>query len=220
MLLPVHRPILKRARLDNRIGLGLSLLLGLLGILLVGDWQGIGDNPCALVTAAEPTTNSNVNISTVNHSSLLPHDYVGSGSGSGSGLGLQILPDELHNTELDTSGEDPGTFEVHPEVRENIVFSTNESDNKKLCESQSTSKHKCFWNPKSRVTGEHCTTCRPVCLSTQKSINFVQFSIGIMLASSSNFLTYHFTTVVGSNIVDRHYQVRYTVTHSFLCYLQ
>lgn len=51
------------------------------------------------------------------------------------------------------------------------------------CETWSTSSHKCFWNQKSRITGEFCGTCHEVCLSEQKTMNFYQFCIGMLLIS-------------------------------------
>ena len=40
------------------------------------------------------------------------------------------------------------------------------------CESRSTSLHRCFWSPKSRVTGDYCSTCLQTRLSENLSLNF------------------------------------------------
>ena len=51
-----------------------------------------------------------------------------------------------------------------------------------VCEQfSSVQGYSCFWNPVSRVTGQHCEHCREACLSSTYSLNFVQFCIGISL---------------------------------------
>lgn len=75
------------------------------------------------------------------------------------------------------------------------------------CEALSTENHACYWNPASRVTGKICTECRPVCRSQQRSINFIQFSIGfsIILFVSQLFLTFVYS--VASDYTPKRYQV-------------
>ena len=46
----------------------------------------------------------------------------------------------------------------------------------KQCEAHST-EH-CHWIPNSVITKQHCGDCQPICRSTHRSLNFVQFSIG------------------------------------------
>ena len=55
----------------------------------------------------------------------------------------------------------------------------------RACEDLSTSGSECFWNPKSRITGEYCAECFRVCRSVDKSLNFVQFSIGLTMLGMS-----------------------------------
>ena len=43
------------------------------------------------------------------------------------------------------------------------------------------SSNQCFWNPSSRLTGQYCERCRPVCLSKEYSLSFPQLMIGVML---------------------------------------
>jgi len=63
------------------------------------------------------------------------------------------------------------------------------------------------------VTGEHCTTCRPVCLSTQRSLNFIQFSIGVALIAIMLQPGVVFYIVVASNITNKQYQVCFTCSY-------
>ena len=75
------------------------------------------------------------------------------------------------------------------------------------CENKSTSSHKCFWNPLSRVTGDHCHTCYRGCLSKQTSLNFYQFSIGMLLVVVGSTLQYVFNFALLSDIVSPENQV-------------
>ncbi len=51
------------------------------------------------------------------------------------------------------------------------------------CEQFSNDTNNCFWNPISRITGDHCDRCRSVCLSENHSLNFIQLFIGIVMVS-------------------------------------
>ena len=52
---------------------------------------------------------------------------------------------------------------------------------RKACEAVSTPEDLCHWNPVSQFTGQYCQTCRPVCRSMRRSLNFFQFCIGVSL---------------------------------------
>ena len=75
------------------------------------------------------------------------------------------------------------------------------------CEAQSSSGHQCFWNPQSRVTGEFCNTCLPVCLSQQTTVNFYQFTVGTLLLSVSAPLGFVFISAITSDITSVESQV-------------
>ena len=75
------------------------------------------------------------------------------------------------------------------------------------CEARSSSSHKCFFNSQSRITGEFCNTCRPTCLSKQASINFYQFTAGILLLSTAAPLGFVFTSAIASEITSIETQV-------------
>ena len=77
------------------------------------------------------------------------------------------------------------------------------------CEALSSSSHQCFWNPKSRITGEFCNTCLSTCLSEQASLNFYQFSVGVILICISAPLGFVFISAITSAITSVESQVHY-----------
>ena len=87
------------------------------------------------------------------------------------------------------------------------VFVTN-------CEALSSSSDECFWNPKSRITGEFCNSCVSVCLSKQKSINIYQFGLGVIFIYFSGTFGFIFLSAVMSDITPVDNQVRQFVLYS------
>ena len=65
----------------------------------------------------------------------------------------------------------------------------------------------CHWIPNSPVTGKHCSDCQPICRSTQHTLNFAQFIVGIALFFSTPSLLYSGTFLLLSELVSRKYQV-------------
>ena len=49
-----------------------------------------------------------------------------------------------------------------------------------VCEALSGPPYHCFWNPNSRLTGEYCPRCNPLCRSVDYSLTFEQFLVGLM----------------------------------------
>ena len=49
-----------------------------------------------------------------------------------------------------------------------------------VCEALSGPPWHCFWNPNSRLTGEYCPRCNPLCRSVDNSLTFGQFLVGFM----------------------------------------
>lgn len=130
--------------MNNRLLLGVSFVLILIGVILLGDWQAIGHDPC--LQSETSTVNSTY-----------------------SGYNSSDQNDFLNHFSL-SALESDGT--------ENCSLS---SFHEVSCETWSTSSHQCFWNQKSRITGEFCGTCHEVCLSEQRSMNFYQLCIGVLL---------------------------------------
>ena len=77
------------------------------------------------------------------------------------------------------------------------------------CEALSSSSHQCFWNSKSRVTGEFCNTCLSTCLSEQASLNFYQFGLGVVLICISGPLGFVFISAITSDVTSVESQVHY-----------
>ena len=189
----LFRSILKKLDIDNRVGLALGLVLAICGTLLIGDWQGInGENPCAMNTTYVSSIEPGMSGDVVDSAKPGPLPEVYSASG---------CCDYQH-----TSTSASGSFLAETLTTDNT---TSRLHNKELCEAQSTSEHQCFWNPESRVTGDHCTTCAPVCLSTQTSLNFAQFTIGFALATSFLPIGLYFGVVVASSFAGKRFQVNY-----------
>ena len=92
--------------------------------------------------------------------------------------------------------------------------STNLSMFVRSCEAMSSSSDECFWNPKSRITGEFCNSCVSVCLSKEKSIDIYQFGLGVVFISLSASLGYTFLSAVMSDITPVDTQVSYHHIHS------
>lgn len=76
------------------------------------------------------------------------------------------------------------------------------------CRSLSSSGHECFFNPKSRITGEFCSTCLCTCLSEQSTINLYQFSAGILFLSLAGPLGFVFSSAIASDITPVESQVK------------
>ena len=160
----LHRLAVKIFKVDNRKVLGVALMLGLVGSVLMGDWQAIGRDPCSL------DVNTSTNSTNCSGLMLPPTDELN--STSNSSLYVQLI---------------------------------------KSYEALSSSSHQCFWNPKSRITGEFCNTCLRTCLSKQTTINFYQFTVGILLISFATPLGFVLLSAISSDIASVDSQVTRTI---------
>ena len=71
---------------------------------------------------------------------------------------------------------------------------------------ESAGEH-CHWIPNSLVTGKHCSDCQPICRSPTHTLNFVQFTVGAVVLTSTIPLAYIGTFLLLSNTVPEQYQV-------------
>ena len=78
---------------------------------------------------------------------------------------------------------------------------------REACEALSTLEDQCHWNQASLFTGQFCETCRPVCRSLHKTLNFFQFFIGIVLMTISIPLSTASSTIIASDFVSLEMQV-------------
>ena len=92
------------------------------------------------------------------------------------------------------------------------------------CEQFSNDTNNCFWNPISRINGDYCDRCRPVCLSDNHSLNFIQLLIGIIFISSSMAPGRLLVTTIASDAADSNAQVSHALililVHQLLFFFQ
>ena len=75
------------------------------------------------------------------------------------------------------------------------------------CKSLSSADDTCYWNQQSLVTGQFCSICLPTCLSKRTTLNFYQFSVGVLLLSIAGPLMFVFVSAVASGITTVESQV-------------
>ncbi|CAI8042426.1 hypothetical protein GBAR_LOCUS23563 [Geodia barretti] len=68
------------------------------------------------------------------------------------------------------------------------------------CQALSGPSNVCFWNRRSRVTGDYCTECLGTCLSTERSQNIYQLSVAVIILSIGSPLVYVFVPAIASDI--------------------
>ena len=71
----------------------------------------------------------------------------------------------------------------------------------------SDSEYQCFWNPHSRLTGRYCERCRKACLSKKRSLNFVQFLVGVFFLAPGFPMCRISLTILASDALGRESQV-------------
>jgi len=89
-------------------------------------------------------------------------------------------------------GDDPCSMETSSNVFNQSQSFQQDNDFAEACSQQSND---CYWNPESVLTGQLCVLCREVCRSLSKTINIVQFSVGIVIIHLSALIGW--TTIVG-----------------------
>jgi hypothetical protein len=144
--------LLQLCHIDNRIILIFTCIIGIIGCAIIGDWQSIQGDPCHQITPCDVNNNSSLD-------------------------GTDGLLDCIENFQC--SSEDD-----RPECNLNFTLMTTNCTNNEECMCElygSLSNNDCFWNPKSRITGEYCDRCRPACLSKRHSLCLPQLIIGISL---------------------------------------
>ena len=112
---------------------------------------------------------------------------------------------------FDNGTIDASEAPTSPSSFENITRFDWNVDN---CELRNVSGDDCFWNPLSRVTGDHCHTCHHGCLSKQLSLNFYQYAIGVLLVAIGATLHFVFNLALSSDIFPPENQVK-TLSFSY-----
>ena len=159
------RLILERLHVSSRAVLFVSLLLNIVGMLFLVDWQ-----------------------------------YLASGDAVN-----MCLDSSLSGTSLNDSFDDVllSAGECDTTYGENRTQSLNEI----LC----TESEECYWNPDSIVTGYYCQDCPSLCHSKSGSLNFIQFTIGIMLVGLSVDICRYNTMPLMSKVTPNDFKVIYLI---------
>lgn len=175
------RFVLKSARVSNRAILLFCILATLTGSLLSSDWQALGHDPCHDIFSRTAQENRTVYIQQRNTTD------------SYETTSEYFLVD-YDNASIATT--------LPLLVNSSLSFAEH-------CKGMSMMDHACYWNPLSRVTNKLCIGCHPACRSEQKSINFIQFCVGIsiILFVSQLFLTSVYS--VASDYTPKAFQVCY-----------
>ena len=170
---PLPSFILMELKIKTRKILALAICFMITGLAIMGDWQGIGHDPCLAASSynfSSFTNNTTMLSVHANASSTKNMQEWNTGSGS-----LELLDREV----LQASH----------------------------CEAQSFSGHDCYWNLVSQVTGKLCKDCDPVCRSVQKSLNFIQFALGVTLLTSTIPVATITTSLVTTQFLPQELQV-------------
>lgn len=195
------RFLFQRIRIDNRLICFLSLLLALMGSLISADWQSIRGDPCDQFSKKQSDP-SNFTFDSNRSDNL------------SSGSGFIPLPDIVG------CAIDPGNFHCTA-AKHSISLEHCKDENATascVCEAFSGRPYHCFWNPHSRVTGRECPRCTELCRSQKRSLNFIQFLVGISLVSSSIPLGRITLTLIASDAMGSRSQV-YCMPNSTSCIL-
>ena len=142
----------KLVKVNDRLLLGLTFILGLVGVTLIGDWQGIGHDPCSSANIIGPFNTS------ITGSGLEDNDYSQSGMFSA-------------DSALNSGGDS-----IYPLPLSDGMNSSNSSLNNwwvESCEALSSSSHQCFWNPKSRIFFQFSVGVLLVCLASAMGFIFI-----------------------------------------------
>ena len=181
----------KFVKVNNRILLGVWLVFTLLGSVLIGDWQSIVHKDSCNLSIIDCWNNSVLEIP---GSGNLNDSYPSLGERDSSVPSSVDMENGIWNCSNVSSG--------HQSHYEQIVDT---------CESLSTDDDRCFWNQQSQVTGEFCNACLPTCLSRRATLDFFQFSAGVLCMSVAAPLGFVFVSAVASEITSVESQVRCVV---------
>ena len=186
------RLLLQQCKLNNRVLLLIGLLMSIAGPALMADWQSIPSDPCTQLSPFHhpelTSIYSNITIAT-------PNDGIDGLSTSGTADNYE---DAAHSQALQVLPEDVYTVAMNK------------------CESAAIPNHQCYWTPNSIVTKHHCDDCQPICRSTKRSLNFVQFCIGITLTIGSTALCRAPSIGLISDRIPRESQVSWPVAYAYV----
>ena len=199
----LRRLLLQRLKLDNRIIAILGIFCTVTGMVLMADWQSIPPDPCtnfSLYYHPElPNSLSNISL---NPCSIASSDCQWpSNGGSVYNVSAKRDKDIVIESFLQMPESIAHTQEVHP-----VLNSTAYNMAMNVCESLRESQYHCHWIPKS--TGTLCQACPAICRGIDRTLNFIQFTIGAFIFGGTISLVRISTVIVISDVVSKDYQVR------------
>ncbi len=123
-----------------------------------------------------------------------------------------LLFDTQENDSYSTDSSSSENY-WHLAAKHNIDLSPCDSNASAscVCEAFSDSPYHCFWNPNSRLSGEYCPRCEPLCRSVDHSINFAQLIVGLCLFTPGFPMSRVVLTVIVSDCIGDASQVSYTL---------
>lgn len=152
------RFIVQKFRVDNRVILVAACLVGIVGTIIMMDWQAIGSK-------LDPCLEHNLTSELI-QASAITNDNTADCALANSTVDCLLDREMLSQSQTDCL--------------------TNSTSSHCLCEVfGDITGNRCFWNQKGRITGNYCTSCRGVCLNEDLSLNFAQIIIGTVLLSFS-----------------------------------
>ena len=163
------------------------------------DWQSIPPDPCtnfSLYYHHElPNTLSNISL---NPCSIVPSGCQWPANGTFVHNGSAVENKKIVILQMPESIVQ--TQEVHPVLN---VTAYNMAMN--VCESLRESQYHCHWIPKS--TGTLCEACPAICRGIERTLNFIQFTIGAFIFRSTLSVVRISIMIVISDVVSKDYQV-------------
>ena len=149
------------------------------------------------------------NVTAVNATATNPGDMNGSGQDENitSTNATATNPGDMNGSgeEENMTAIDPGLGQDNTPASPHLDLSAQPEYG---CEALAPPQYKCYWNQHSRVTGEVCFECPPICRSEYKSLDFIQYCIGVAIFVLTIPISRVVLMVLISNSLSKEDQVR------------
>ena len=184
---------MQRLKLNSRIIAIFGILIAIVGLVLMADWQSIPHDPCTDFSLFHHPEVAN-NLS----DQLSPCWTAPSGCQWPTNDGEVAVAESILENPGSIAGiQGPGAV-LNVSVY-NVAMN--------ICESLRESQYHCHWIPKSIVTGKLCAACPAICRGVGHTLNFIQFTIGAVIFQISYPVSRVAMMVVLSDVVSKDYQV-------------
>ena len=199
---------MQRLKLNSRIIAILGIFSSVVGLILMADWQSIPHDPCTDFSLYHHPEITNNHLDRLNPC-LTAQSGCHRPQNGGSVHNVSAAENKVAVIEL---------FLQYVEMPESIVRTQGErpvfnvttyNRAMNVCESLRESQYHCHWVPKSVLTGELCEVCPAMCRGIDRTLNFIQFTIGALIYRISYPIPWVANMVVLSDVVSKDYQVGY-----------